>query len=74
MTTQPTCDAFDEITRLNCGGLEQKLALDAALIASIRKRERTDVDAERAARLLGAASLLLEEAARCCLNPGENLR
>lgn len=68
MTTQPS-DTYDAITRLNCGVLEQKLALDAARVASLKKRERSDVDAERAAQLLGAASLLLEEAARCCLKP-----
>jgi hypothetical protein len=64
-------DAYDRITQLNCGVLEQKLELDALSLKALRQRQRPDVDAERASQLLGAASLLLEEAARCCIKAGE---
>ncbi len=65
---------YDAITRLNCGVLEEKLLIDSAFVEELRKLRRPNADDQRVAQLLGAASLLLEEAARCCRQPEGDYR
>lgn len=67
-------EQYDQITRLNCKVLEQKLTVDSAIVAELRNCRRPNADQQRVSQLLAAASLLLEEAARYCNHPAGDSR